>query len=69
MIRFLLKIEIIISDLASAPAPGNKRTVKLRLIRAYDATPCDVKKAQKNYPKPIRFGLDHPSALLDNVQK
>ena len=50
-IRFLLKVEIIIADLAFAPAPANKRTIHFRLIHTFDATPCNVKKAQKKLPQ------------------
>ena len=59
-IRFLLKVEFIIKDLASAPAPGNKRTIHLRLIHECDATPSNVKKAQKNYPKIFYSGWTPP---------
>ena len=56
-IRFLLKVEIIISDLASAPAPGNKSTIHFRHIHACDATPFNVKKAQKKTtPKLLDLG-------------
>jgi hypothetical protein len=50
-IRFLLNVEIILLDLAFCPAPANKRTNNIRLIHTCDATPCNVKKAQKNYLK------------------
>ena len=68
-IRFLLKVKIIILDLAFAPAPANKRTIHFRLIHAFDATPCNVKKAQKKLP-PKKFLRIVPFLpLLDNVQQ
>ena len=42
---------------------------KFRLIQACDAIPCNLKKAQKNYPKTFGFGLDPSSPILDNLQK
>ena len=46
-----------------------KSTIHFRLIHACDATPCNVKKAPKNYPKTFGFSLDPSSPILDNVQK
>ena len=42
---------------------------QFRPIQAFDATPCNVEKAQNNCPKTFGFGLDPSSPILDNLQK